>query len=76
MKIVFTDQAWDEFSKDVEKNGVISQYIIYTINRINKKDVKSDDPEECVSQVGNSVISYEIANDKIIIRSIAKRHCQ
>ena len=76
MKIVFTDQAWDEFSKDVEKDGGISQYIIYTINRINKKDVKSDDPEECVSQVGNSVICYEIANDKIIIRSIEKRHCQ
>ncbi len=33
MNIVFSDQAWEVFSKDAEKDGVISQHVKYIVDK-------------------------------------------
>ena len=68
--IEFSDQAWEVFSADAENDGVVSQYIIYFIEKFRKEaSVQSDSGEE-VSQIGNVAISWEISSGRIIIKSI------
>lgn len=68
--IEFYDQAWEVFSADVENDGVVSQYVTYIIEKYRKDTSIQSDSGEKVSQIVDMVIRWEIASDRIIIKSI------
>ncbi len=68
--IEFYDQAWKVFSTDAENDGVISQYVIYIIEKYRKDDSIQRDLGEKKSQIGDMVVRWEIASDRIIVKSI------
>ncbi|WP_026523267.1 hypothetical protein [Butyrivibrio sp. MB2005] len=70
MFIQFSDQAWSVYSDDAEKDGVISQYVNYIIEKIRNGDDWISSTGVKSRQVGDLSINYEIIEDRIIIKSI------
>lgn len=71
MFIQFSDQAWSVYSDDAEKDGVISQYVNYLIDKLrNSDDSWSASTGEKCSQVGDMAVRFEIKSDRVIIKSI------
>ncbi|WP_026661401.1 hypothetical protein [Butyrivibrio proteoclasticus] len=71
MFIQFSDQAWSVYSDDAEKDGVISQYINFLIDKVRNgnESLIAATGEKC-SQAGEMVVRYEITSDRVIIKSI------